>query len=115
MHPCAILLGEVLTLLRLEEEALDLEDLEQAEDLAQKRSELLEQAWKERDGYDVDLLRNTLMVIQAMQERLIEIASKIHGDLGAQLRKTKQHGKYFSENRYWQGEMQKSYYVSKTS
>lgn len=115
MHPCAILLGEVLTLSRLEEEALEQEDLEQAEDLAQKRSELLQQAWKEREGYDVDLLRNTLIVVQAMQERLLEMATEIHEKLGSQLKNTKQQGKYFAGNRYLQAESQKSYYLRKTS
>ncbi len=115
MHPCAILLGEALTLSHMEEEALEVEDLDQAEDLAQKRSELLQQAWKERDGYDVGLLQNTLLVIEAMQERLMELATGLQKGLGAQLKTTKQHGKYFADTRYKESIAQKSYYLSKTS
>jgi hypothetical protein len=94
-----MLLGEVLTLTSLEEEALVLEDLDQAEDLARKRSELLTRAWEERDGYDRDLLRNTLLIIEAMQSRLTDIARDIQRDLGAKLRQTRKQGRYFAENR----------------
>ncbi|MDR2161174.1 MAG: hypothetical protein LBO77_03425, partial [Desulfovibrio sp.] len=108
MHHCAMLLGEVLALTSLEEEALVLEDLDQAEDLACKRSELLRQAWKEREGYDRDLLRNTLMVIEAMQSRLMDIAGSLRQDLGLRLRQTRQQGKYFAGNRHLVRQSQKA-------
>jgi hypothetical protein len=110
-----MLLGEVLTLASQEEEALVLEDLDQAEDLAQKRSALLNQAWKERDGYDRDLLRNTLVVVEAMQSRLMDIARDIHRDLGAKLRQTRQQGRYFAERRQWAAQSGKSFYCNRVS
>jgi hypothetical protein len=110
-----MLLGEVLALSSLEEEALAQEDLDQAEDLAQKRSELLTQAWKERDGYDRDLLRNTLMIVEAMQSRLLDIARDMHGKLGAKLRRTRQHGRYFEQNRNRIRQAKKAFYCNRIS
>jgi hypothetical protein len=115
MHTCAMLLGEVLALASLEEEALILEDLDQAEDLARKRSELMTQAWKERDGYDRDLLRNTLLIIEAMQSRLLDIARDMHRDLGAKMRQTRQQGRYFAQNRRQVEQAGKSFYCDRVS
>ena len=115
MHPCAMLLGEVLALTSLEEEALTMEDLDQAEDLARKRSELLTQAWKERDGYDRDLLRNTLLIIEAMQSRLMDIAGDMRREIGAKLRQTRQQGRYFAQNRDRTRQTKKSFYCDRVS
>ena len=115
MHPCAMLLGEALTLASLEDEALVLEDLDQAEDLALKRSELLNRAWEERDGYDRDLLRNTLLIIEAMQSRLTDIARGIQRDLGAKLQQARQQGRYFAEGRSRALRGKKSFYCDRIS
>jgi hypothetical protein len=110
-----MLLGEVLALTSLEEEALVLEDLDQAEDLAIKRAELMTLAWKERDGYDRDLLRNTLVVIEAMQSRLMDIAREMRRELGSKMRSARQQGRYFAENRNQAALARKSLYCDRMS
>lgn len=115
MHPCAMLLGEVLAISKLEEEALMVEDYDQVEDLAEKRSQLLEQAWKEREGYDTDLLRNTLLVIEAMHQRLQEIGAEMRETLAEALRNTKKQDKYLASGRYEKASEQRALYFDKVS
>lgn len=115
MHPCAMLLGEVLSLSQLEEEALLSEDLEQAEDLAQKRAELIDQAWEKREGYDNESLLNSLLVIQAMQSRLMEIAGDIRKKLGSQMQTTKKQEKYFGGYRHRRDLSEKALHFNKVS
>ncbi len=115
MHPCAVLLGEVLALTNLEEEALLGEDFDQVEDLAEKRAQLLRQAWKEREGYDVDLLRNTLVVIEAMHRRLQDIAAGMRDNLATALQNSKKQGKYLAGDRNQSNTGGRAYYFSKIS
>ncbi len=115
MHPCAMLLDEALVLAKLEEKALCDEDVDQADDLAGKRASLIEKAWQERDGYEEGTLRNHLLVVQAMQERLEEMASALHKKLRGMLNSNRSRSKYFSGSRHNLAQSQRSYYFNTVS
>lgn len=115
MHPCATILGEILDLSRLEEKALAQEDVEQAEQLAERRSELLTRAWLVREGYDKDALWDGLLLIEAMQERLHEMAMGLHEKMTADMYTVQQQSKYFTGTRHLQAQNKRSNYCDEVS
>ena len=70
MHESLHLYATCLTILGQEAEALDNEDEDRLEELCQKRTLLMEEAWKKRDGCDPALLAGHLTTIQVAQGEL---------------------------------------------
>lgn len=115
MHPCAVLLDELLFLIPAEEKALADEDTERAEELAGQRAELLQKAWTSRDGYNAEELRHRLLQVQAAQSRLHEAAEALHAKLRAQQRAGRKQTRYFNADRKIQAQLQRAFYCDKIS
>ena len=115
MHPSAAKLEEALSLARLEESALADEDLDRAEELADKRADLLFDAWSLRKGYAVELLCERLQELQAVQQRLNERAESLRDRLSNQISSERKQSKYFDGYRHAKAQAQKSFYCDKRS
>ena len=115
MHPCAVLLEQALDCARREEDALLIEDTEQADELADQRADLLHEAWHSRDGFDAGELLALLCKMEGKQERLRELAAALYDKMSAQLTTANKQGKYFSGSRYRIAQSEKSYYCNKVS
>lgn len=70
MHESLRLYDACLTILDQEAEALDNEDEERLQELCDNRAQLLEEAWRKRDGCEPALLMERLETIRKAQDSL---------------------------------------------
>jgi hypothetical protein len=115
MHPSAAIFDEAISLARLEELALKEEDIDRAEELADKRADLLFDAWRIREGYANDLLVERLQTLQSMQQHLQEQATLLRAKLGAQIVTERKQARYLDGYRHANEQRQKSFYCDKRS
>lgn len=87
------LLDQALSLGEQELNALAAGDVDVAHENSGKRSQLLAEAWEQRDGVAVEDLQNKLMQLQSLQGRLSEEAKRLHVSLKSELQKTKKHSR----------------------
>lgn len=76
MHPSLDLLEQAISLAHEESLLLDQEDVEDLEERAGQRQDLVQRAWKGRDGCDPTLLRTALERLHALQKDLSDTASR---------------------------------------
>ena len=115
MHPSAAILEEVFALVRLEELALAEEDVDRAEELADKRAGLLFDAWRVREGCPDTLLMEHLQKLQDMQRDLQGKAETLRARLGAQMSAERKQAKYFDGYRHASAQAGKAFYFDKRS
>lgn len=115
MHPSAAMLDEAIALVRLEEQALAEEDLDKAEELADKRSGLLFDAWRIREGYAEDLLLKQLQNLQTMHQHLQTCAADLRITLNGRVSAERKQAKYFDGYRHDYAQLRKAYYFDKRS
>ena len=115
MHACAALLEDALALMREEEQALALEDVDRMEELANRRATLLNQAWTQRQGYDEETLRQQLVAVRDANETLHAKAEVLHARYREQQQNGRKQAKYFSTERHIYSQMQKSQFFNKIS
>ena len=115
MHPSAAILDEALALAKLEESALIDEDLDKAEELADKRADLLSDAWRLRKGYAEDLMIEQLQKLHAIQQNLQHRAEALRAKLGNQMSTERKQAKYFDGYLHDKAQSQKAYYFDKRS
>lgn len=115
MHPCAVLLDEIIALYRVEERALADEDIERAEELAHQRSTLIDRAWDIRKGYPEETLRASLQQIREEQARLHAEAEALHERLRERQQAGRKQARYFSQDRYIHAQSKRAFYFDKTS
>lgn len=115
MHPSAMLLDEAMALAGLEEQALAEEDVDKAEELANRRAGLLFDAWRMRGGYDENLLTERLHKLQAMQRHLQTRAESLRTKLAGQMSTERKQAKYFNGYRHAAAQSQKAFYFDKRS
>ena len=115
MHACAVLLDNVLALVREEEQALAREDVDTMEELAVQRAGLLRQAWEQRQGYDEEALKRNLVVVRDANEKLHVAAKALHAKYREQQQNGRKQAKYFSAERNAYSQMQKSQFFNKIS
>ena len=115
MHPSATILDEVFALVRLEELALAEEDVDRAEELADRRADLLFDAWRLRAGCPDSLLAERLQKLQDMQRQLQSKAEALRAKLGAQMSAERKQSKYFAGYRHASAQANKAFYFDKRS
>ena len=115
MHPSAAILDEVFALVRLEELALAEEDVDRAGELADRRADLLFDAWRIREGCSDNLLVERLQTLQDMQRQLQDKAEALRAKLGAQMSAERKQAKYFDGYRHASAEAKKAFYFDKRS
>lgn len=115
MHPCAVLLDEIIALCRVEERALADEDVDRAEELAHQRSTLIDRAWDSREGYPEETLRVSLLRIREEQARLHAAAEALHEQLRERQQAGRKQTRYFNQDRYIHAQSKRAFYFDKTS
>ena len=115
MHPSAAMLDEAMGLVRLEEMALAEEDVDRAEELADRRADLLFDAWRVREGYAEHLLLEHLQKLQTMQEHLQDRAEALRAKLADQISTERKQSKYFDGYRHASAQSRKAFYFDKRS
>jgi hypothetical protein len=108
MHTSATLYDEAISLARLEELALEEEDIDRAEELADRRADLLFDAWRLRGAGE--LLVEQLQTLQSIQQHLQERATRLRDKLGGQIAAERKQSKYFNGYRHDQAQRQKAFY-----
>jgi hypothetical protein len=96
MSDALTLLDEALELGRKELALLADGDVDGVWEASLARSRLLDQAWSERDGVDVDQLLGKLKRLKELQGQMTSDAKRLRDDLRADLARVKQEGKRFS-------------------
>lgn len=96
MSDSLTLLDEALELGRKELALLADGDVEGVWEASQARGQLLDQAWSEREGVDVDQLLGKLKRLRELQGQMTTDAKRLRDDLRADLARVKQEGKRFS-------------------
>ena len=91
MADCLTLLDQALFLGEQELQALELGDVDTADENATRRGNLIAMAWDKREGVAVDVLQNKLLKLQALQGQLTDEARKLHASLKSELQRTKKH------------------------
>lgn len=97
MHPCIELLEQALNIGEIELECLAAGQVEEVEELSEKRFSLLDEAWECQSPDCLDEFREKFLQMQALQSRLSEEAVHLHAILRDELNKsrrenTRQHG-----------------------
>lgn len=115
MHACARLLNNLLALIPAEKKALDDEDLERVEELAEQRARLLWEAWQARDGYDEDELHGQMSTVLEAQRELQHHAERLHAVLKQRQHDGRKQTRYLDGDRYVHAQAQKSFYCDKVS
>ena len=115
MHPSVVMLDEVSALVRLEELALAEEDVERAEELAERRAGLLFDAWRVRAGCPASLLAEHLQKLQDMQRHLQDKAEALRARLGAQMSAERKQARYIDGYRHASAQAGKAFYFDKRS
>jgi hypothetical protein len=96
MSDALTLLDEALELGRQELCLLAEGDVEAVWEASRNRNELLDQAWRDRDGVDVDQLLGKLKRLKELQGQMTSDAKRLRDDLRADLARVRQEGKRFS-------------------
>lgn len=115
MPSCAVLLDELLEVSGAEERALADEDMDRAEELAERRAVLLKDIWSNREGYDVEALKLALSKAREIQSRLQDIAEGLQEKFRQQQSAGRKQAKYFNTDRHLHAQMKKSFYCDKVS
>ncbi len=115
MHACAALLEEMLSLARLEEAALNEEDLDKVAELTEKRAALLQEVWRQREGYDETSLLQSLLLLDEEQKKLQKQAELLHETYREQQNNGRKQAKYFAADRHVYTQSNKSLYFNKIS
>ncbi len=71
-------------------------EVDEAGKLASERGDLLNKAWKERDGVQISVLRQKLIQLQTLQGQITQEAKKLHAQLKDDLTRAKKENKRFS-------------------
>mgnify|MGYP000887696422 CR=1 FL=1 len=96
MSDALTLLDEALELGRKELTLLADGDVDGVWEASQARGELLDRAWRERDGVDMDHLLGKLKRLKELQGQMTSDAKRLRDDLRADLARVRQEGKRFS-------------------
>ena len=96
MSDALTLLDEALELGRKEMTLLADGDVEALLETSRNRVELVDKAWRERDGVDVDQLLGKLKRLRELQGQMTSDAKRLRDDLRADLARVRQEGKRFS-------------------
>ena len=96
MSDALTLLDEALELGRKELALLADGDVDGVWEASQARGQLLDQAWRERDGVDVDQLLGKLKRLRELQGQMTSDAKRLRDDLREDLARVRQEGKRFS-------------------
>ncbi len=115
MHPCAALLEEIIALCRVEGQALAEEDVDKAEELANRRYALIQKAWDLREGFPEEELHASLLTIRDEQTRLHSAAEALHDKLRERQHAGRKQTKYFNQDRHIQSQLRRSFYCDKIS
>lgn len=89
MHPSILLLEKVVSLAESELELLEREDAEGLTESAQKRCELLKEAWECKTGCNEAQFSELLRTIQGLQNKLGALAEAKHAETRKVLSKQK--------------------------
>lgn len=93
MNDCLSLLDEALELGHQELALLAQGDVEVCHETAKMRGELMDQAWQNRDGVDVDLLLGKLKRLKELQGQMTADARRLRDDLRRDLARVRQEGR----------------------
>ena len=115
MHPSAALLDEAIALAHQEELALTEENVDKAEELANRRADLLNDAWSMREGYAQSLLLEHLQKMHAIHGRLRNHAEILRDKLAGQISVERKQAKYLDGYHNADSQPQKAYYFDKHS
>ena len=84
------LLDQALELGKRELEHLSSGNVDETEDLARERSQLLSLAWDGQDDPALEVLRDKLMQLQSLQNNLTAQAKRLHSSMRDELRRARQ-------------------------
>lgn len=115
MHACAALFKDVFALIRDEQNALEEEDMDRLEELAQQRADLVQKIWAKREGYDKNALIIGLRTVLDAHGKLNDAAEVLHAKYRAQQQNGRKQAKYFTTERNVYSQIQKSQYFNKIS
>lgn len=115
MHICAVLLENVEGLIASELEALQVDDLDTAEELSARREELLAKAWEQCEGWDEEDQRDRLLRVVTAQAELIKAAEDLQQRYREQQKAGRQQSKYFNTERHLHAESRKAFYLETQS
>ena len=87
------LLDEALNLARQEMAALEDGAYDKAVELAERRGEVTSMAWHMLDDSQADEYRAHLIELARVQDQLTELATKAHGEIRAQLQRSRLEGR----------------------
>lgn len=90
------LLDEALELGRKELALLADGDVDAVREVSQARSDLMNRAWDDREGVDVDQLFGKLKRLKELQGQMTSDARRLRDDLRADLARVRQEGRRFS-------------------
>jgi ABC-type uncharacterized transport system ATPase subunit len=90
MHPCIKLLEQALVIGELELEYLAAGEVDEVEELSEKRFSLLDEAWERQSPDCLDEFREKFLQMQELQHRLSQEAVQLHAILRNELKKSNQ-------------------------
>ena len=93
MNQGVCLLDEALNLARMEMAALEDGAYDKAVELAERRGEVTSMAWHMLDDSQADEYRAHLIELARVQDQLTELATKAHGEIRAQLQRSRLEGR----------------------
>jgi len=96
MSDALTLLDEALELGRKELALLADGDVEAVRESSRARNDLMNQAWDQRDGVDVEQLMGKLRRLRELQGQMTSDARRLRDDLRADLARVRQEGRRFS-------------------
>jgi hypothetical protein len=115
MHPCPALLEEAFVCLASEASALEAEDLDMAEELAERRAGLIDAAWTARAGFAEEALRDRLLELKGRHDLLAVRADALWGRLREQQNASRKQSRYLNAERRINALAKKSFYCDKRS
>jgi hypothetical protein len=115
MHPCPALLEEAFVCLASEESALEAEDLDKAEELAERRAGFIDAAWTARAGFDEEALRERLLELKGRHDLLAAKADTLWQRLREQQNASRKQSRYLNVERRINAQAKKSFYCDKRS
>ncbi len=92
MHASIVLLDRAIGLAEQELELLEEDDSPDLERSAVNRLELVDLAWRERSGCDMELLQERLVSLQEVQDRLSMRAKELYAEVHNILKDRRKHG-----------------------
>lgn len=96
MSDALALLDEALELGRKELSLLAEGDVDAVVEASRARGELMDRAWRDHEGVDVDQLLGKLKRLKELQGQMTSDAKRLRDDLRADLARVRQEGKRFS-------------------